>query len=170
MLSPRYLLIPFTLQMVTMTVDEFRYHRRRALPRWERFGHPLDTLTVLLCLAWLLLAAPSRAATAVYAGLCLLSCLSVIKDEGVHQRCCTAGEHAVHAVLFILHPLVLLCAGLLWPLMYGPAGALPWLRHEGYEKSLLLGYTILTLLFGLYQLIYWNVIWQPTSEDTVTTR
>ena len=165
MLNPRYLLIPFVLQALAMSVDEFRYHRKRPLPRWERVGHPIDTFTVLLCFAWLFLSAPSRAAVAVYTGLCVLSCLSVVKDEDVHQRLCTAGEHRVHAMLFILHPLVLLAAGLLWPGMHGPAHALPWLHHDGSEGALLLGCAALTLLYGFYQLIYWNWIWKPASDS-----
>jgi len=28
-----------------MGVDEFYFHRRRGLPRWERLAHPLDTMT-----------------------------------------------------------------------------------------------------------------------------
>ena len=32
-----------TLQALVMAVDEFYCHYRRELPRWERWGHPLDT-------------------------------------------------------------------------------------------------------------------------------
>jgi hypothetical protein len=57
-ISTRYLLIPVALQMLCMTLDEFYFHWQRELPRWERLGHPLDTLTVLGCYVWLLIVPP----------------------------------------------------------------------------------------------------------------
>ena len=52
-------LIPFVLQMLRMIGDEFYFHRRRTLPRWEWLGHPLDTLSVLLCWSVILLTKPA---------------------------------------------------------------------------------------------------------------
>src|SRR5262245_66006812 len=49
-----FLFFFFPLQMIFIAVDEIHFHRRRGLPRWERLGHPLDTLTVLACFVWLL--------------------------------------------------------------------------------------------------------------------
>ncbi len=46
MLNSIFLFIPFALQTCCMAVDEVHFHRQRGLPRWERLGHPLDTLTV----------------------------------------------------------------------------------------------------------------------------
>jgi hypothetical protein len=80
------LLTPFTLQMICMAVDEIHFHRRRGLPRWERLGHPLDTLTVLACFVWLLTAAPSAFSLSVYVGLSAFSCLFVTKDEPTHSK------------------------------------------------------------------------------------
>jgi hypothetical protein len=168
MLSPRYLIIPFALQMTSMAFDELYYHRRRDFPRWERLGHPLDTATVLACFAWVLFKSPDSSSIGVYVALCVLSCLFVTKDEPVHSRFCDAGEQWLHAVLFLLHPLVLLSAGLLWPAASGSGRSAPWLRYEGYERALMLGVSGMTLVFGLYQLIYWNLIWRPGPEKTQT--
>ena len=41
-------LIPFLAQAIVISVDESVIHNRRDLPRWERSGHPLDTLSVLV--------------------------------------------------------------------------------------------------------------------------
>src|SRR5262245_51416141 len=120
MLNSLFLFIPFLLQMGCMTLDEFHFHRRRGLPRWERVGHPLDTLTALTCFGWLLFTTPSAFSISVYAALSVFSCLFVTKDESVHTKHCGSGEHWLHAMLFILHPLVMLCAGLLW---------LSWRQH-----------------------------------------
>ncbi len=170
MLSARYLLVPFVLQLSAMAADEIGFHWKRRLPRWERIGHPLDTLTVLACFAWLLLYPPNGSSIGIYAGLCVFSCLFVTKDEWVHHHCCTPGEHWLHAVLFILHPLVLLSAGMLWVSMNGSELAPRWLRHDGYERAVLLGNAALTLLFGLYQLVYWNLIWRSPLPDAKTIR
>src|SRR5215471_94772 len=124
------LLTPFPLQMICMAVDEIHFHRRRGLPRWERLGHPLDTLTVLACFVWLLTAAPSA-----------FSCLFVTKDEPTHSKYCSSGDHWLHAMLFILHPLVLLSAGLLWPAWRQQS--LSFIHYNGFEREFLLANTLL---------------------------
>ncbi len=137
-------LVPAGLQALAMVVDEGWYHRRRGLPRWERLGHPLDTLTVALCYAWLVARRPDDPhALAVYVGLALLSCLFVTKDEHVHARVCSPGEHWLHAVLFVLHPIVFLAFGAVW-----------W---AGDSSWILRGQLMLTLAFMAYQLVYWSL-------------
>jgi len=44
------LLIPFGVQAFLIILDEYVFHIKRALPKWERIGHPLDTLSVVVCL------------------------------------------------------------------------------------------------------------------------
>ena len=166
MLNSLFLLTPFILQTFCMAVDEFYFHRRRGLPRWERLGHPLDTLTALACFVWLLSAAPSALSLGVYVGLSVFSCLFVTKDEQVHSKHCHPDEQWLHALLFILHTLVLLSAGLLWPAWRRQT--LSFIRYNGFERKFLLGNTLLTLVFGLYQLVYWNFIWQPATSQKQT--
>jgi hypothetical protein len=140
------LLAPFVIQAAAMLVDEGIYHRRRGLPRWERLGHPADTLTVLACYAWLLWARPSPSHAMAYGALAAFSSLFVTKDEAVHARRCSAGEHWVHALLFLLHPLVFLAAGTLW-----------W---TGRLRPVLVTGAGMTAAFGTYQLLYWNGPWR----------
>jgi 2-polyprenyl-6-hydroxyphenyl methylase / 3-demethylubiquinone-9 3-methyltransferase len=128
-------LIPLALQAVAMIVDEGWYHRKRGLPRWERLGHPLDTLTIVICLAWLV----CGGGLAGYAALAVGSTVFVTKDEPTHARLCCSGEHWLHALLFVLHPLVLL--------------AFTRLPH-----AVLVGQLAVTIAFMLYQLVYWNVV------------
>lgn len=134
-------LVPVALQALAMVVDEGWFHRRRELPRWERIGHPLDTLTIALCLGWLLVA--ESHVLPVYVVLAIVSTLFVTKDEAVHARECGAGEHWLHAVLFALHPIVLAAFALLW-----------W---RG-ERTILAGQLVVTLAFMTYQVVYWNVL------------
>jgi hypothetical protein len=145
---PVLFLVPPALQALAMLGDEGFYHRRRGLPRWERVGHPLDTLTTALAYGWLVLTSPeSPHALAVYVGLCAFSCLFITKDEFVHARLCSAGEGFLHAVLFVLHPIVFLAFGMLW--------------MSGNHAQILRVQLGLTLSFATYQVLYWSVLWKP---------
>jgi len=136
--------IPIAMQALAMAVDEGWFHRRRGLPRWERIGHPLDTLTIALCLAWLsIVPRDAAAALPVYAGLAIASSVFVTKDEPIHARLCTPGEHWLHAMLFVLHPIVLASFAALW-----------WAGH----REVIAVQLALTLAFFGYQVVYWNVV------------
>jgi 2-polyprenyl-6-hydroxyphenyl methylase / 3-demethylubiquinone-9 3-methyltransferase len=135
--------IPIAAQALAMVVDEGWFHRRRGLPRWERIGHPLDTLTIVMCLAWLVITSPSSTTLGVYIGLATFSTLFVTKDEPVHAKLCGAGEHWLHAMLFVLHPIVLAAFGLLW----WCGATTPVVMQLG-----------VAIAFALYQVIYWNVV------------
>lgn len=136
----------FVLQAAAMLVDERVFHRRRGLPRWERIGHPLDTATVLACYAWLLLVPPSRSTAVMYVVLVMFSSAFVTKDEPLHAERCPPREHWLHAILFVLHPMVLLGAGWLW-----------WTAQL---HVLIVAQLVLTAVFGVYQILYWSPRWR----------
>jgi hypothetical protein len=136
--------VPLGIQALVAVADEFYFHRRRGLPRWERIGHPLDTLTVLGCYAVALAVPFTAASLRIYVALAAFSCLFVTKDEFVHAKRCDPFEHWIHALLFVLHPVVLTSMGFLW-------------LKEAWTLMLLQG--ALTLAFGLYQTVYWNTNW-----------
>ena len=85
-----FLLVPFFLQILIISFDEFYFHVRRGLPKWERLGHPLDTLTVLACFCFVLFVPYSPFSLKVYIALALFSCIFVTKDEFVHKEHCPA--------------------------------------------------------------------------------
>lgn len=132
------LLVPIALQAFATAVDEGWYHRARGLPPWERIGHPLDTLTVIATYAWGL----AGGSLGGYVALASFSCLFVTKDEVVHQRVCSPGEHWVHAVLFVLHPIVFVAVALL--------------LRDG-QRAVVAALLALTIAWGLYQTLAWNV-------------
>lgn len=131
------------VQAALMAADEGYFHRRRGLPRWERIGHPLDTLTVAACLAWACVASPTRANVIVYAALAFVSCLFVTKDEFVHRRHCTPAECWLHALLFVVHPVVLAC--FCWAWIDGAA----WVIRAQLA---------LTAALVAYQIVYWSFL------------
>lgn len=143
------------LQGVVMLIDELHFHRRRSLPRWERIGHPVDTASVLCCCLITLFYEPTRDALVVYGALGLASCVLVTKDEFVHAAACEPAEHWLHALLFVLHPLLLIALGLLW---------------VGNARHILLLQTLATAAFGLYQLVYWNLVAAPEARPSRTAR
>ena len=128
-----------------MGVDEW-LHYRRDLPTWERIGHPLDTLTVLFGLLFINYFPYSEEHRMTYIGLCVFSCLFITKDEWVHQKVCIGFEHWLHALLFIVHPLVFLSMGMLWA--------------NDPEDPILNTAPIIVTGFMLYQILRWSIPWR----------
>lgn len=159
--------LPFLIQTIIIGIDEFYFHVRRGLPQWERLGHPLDTLTVLGCFAFVLLVPYSSLYLKIYAGLALFSCIFVTKDEFVHKECCPAAEQWLHALLFLNHPVVLIATALLWPILNGIAlfsWMEPLLIHARFLRTFFLLQVAFASLFFLYQLIYWNILCKKESN------
>ncbi len=137
------MIIPFFLHALLMGVDE-GIHLKRGLKKWERLGHPLDTLSVLVCVLYVLNTPFSESNFYVYLGLAIFSTIFVTKDEWVHARECGAFEQWLHSLLFILHPVLLYCIYVFWSENSFPQ----WFAPMPYGIA----------LFGLYQLVYWNVV------------
>lgn len=132
---------PFLLQALAMMFDEFYFHHRRGLPSWERIGHPIDTVSVLVCYIYVLVQPYDSNELWIYITLCGISCLLITKDEFVHTRECEASENWLHALLFVLHPISFLSAGLLWQ-----QNDLDFLKIQ----------TLLISFFLIYQILYWG--------------
>jgi len=161
------LIAPLVVQAVAMAFDELHFHRKRGLPAWERIGHPLDTLTVLACIGWALVARPTPGHLAVYATLAIASCLFITKDEIVHARSCTPGEHWLHALLFTVHPLSLGSIALLWPSLQPPAaGWASVVPRIASAPLIALGQLVVTGSFCVYQAVYWNIPWLKRAPAT----
>jgi uncharacterized membrane protein len=162
MLSSRILILPFALQAICMAIDELYFHRRRVLAKWERMGHPLDTLTVFISLLWLILTQPNSTNLSVYAILAIFSTIFITKDEWQHQQYCAAGEHWLHALLFILHPLVFIAAAILRH-ANSPGEIRNFFSFEGWEINQLIVACLMILGCGIYQLLYWNFRWRTSK-------
>ncbi len=156
-------LVPFVLQVIVILFDEGYFHLRRGLPKWERIGHPLDTLTVILCMGYVLFVPFSFQNLLIYAALATFSTVFVTKDEFVHKEHCPAAEIWLHALLFTLHPITLISAGFIWPVVQG-AEVATWITSWLSAKEPLLLFLrmqmALMTLFMLYQIIYWNWVWK----------
>jgi len=161
-------LLPFLFQAVAIAFDEVYFHWKRGLPRWERIGHPLDTLSVLLSLSFVLFVPFSMKTLTFYILLAAFSCALVTKDEFVHKEHCSGAENWLHAVLFILHPITLTSAGLIWPVIQ-EIEVSPWLaswltEKESLRRFLHLQFAMMTL-FMFYQIVFWNFLWKEKPEQ-----
>jgi hypothetical protein len=156
-------LLPFIFQAIVIAIDEGYFHYRRGLPTWERIGHPIDTFSVLLCMGFVLFIPFSSKALSIYIGLSIFSSLLITKDEFIHKHHSPAAENWLHALLFVLHPITLICAGFIWPVVQGVPVA-PWIARWLSAKPLLLpflwGQFGAMALFMIYQIVFWNVIWK----------
>lgn len=157
------ILFPFVLQALAIAFDEGYFHIRRGLPKWERIGHPLDTISVLSCMGYVLFIPFSTKALLFYCALSLFSSFLVTKDEFVHKEHCPAAENWLHAVLFVLHPITLISAGLIWPITQGVEVA-PWLANflnvpEQLAFFLKMQFAMMSA-FLIYQIVFWNIIWR----------
>jgi hypothetical protein len=154
----------FLAHSAAMLVDELWFHRKRGLPRWERWGHPADTLTVLVCYAVALLLPPTRGNLAVYLGAAAFSTVFVTKDEWIHARRCGGGEMWLHAFLFVLHPVLLALMGL-QAYRIGPAGAPAAAASASADDGRIFFHAflqtqgLLISAFLLWQILYWNGPW-----------
>jgi phosphatidylserine synthase len=144
-----YLYLPFILQGIVMSIDE-SIHKKRGLGLWERMGHPLDSLTVFVSLSFLALNKVSEDNMTIYVFLCLFSCLFITKDEFIHSKECSAFENWLHAVLFILHPMIFIASGILWK--YYPT------------DEFLSVQPIVVGIFMIYQLCRWSIPWKEFSR------
>lgn len=135
-------LIASGIQGAAILFDEFFFHHRRGLPRWERLGHPLDTMSVIACLLFLVFVDRTPTTEMVYYVIASASCLLVTKDEWIHRKLCSAEEMWLHAILFIMHPLVLFTGMAEWetnrPLILAASGGI--------------------FVFLVYQIVYWNFV------------
>lgn len=139
------------LQSLAMAWDEFVCHRERRLGFWESAGHVADSACYAIPLAIAAWAPPSGAWRAAFVGSAAFSCALITKDEWIHSAECPPSEHWVHSVLFVLHPCVLIPAGLLWT-----RGQSPALRSV--LPPLVLG-------FGAYQAVYWLALGRHRQDE-----
>jgi hypothetical protein len=153
------LYLPFVLQGLVMVVDEFVIHEKRGLPPWERYGHPLDTFSVLAAFLFLLNFSWSPENQNIYLGICVFSCLFITKDEFIHYDKSSALEHWLHSLLFLLHPVSFWCAGLIW--------------KEDPGNDFLRIQSVVIFTFMLYQMLRWSSLWpmlttrstKPSEKD-----
>lgn len=141
-----FLFTPFILQAVAMVFDELYFHNKRGLGLWEKIGHPLDTLTVIICFGFITTNTYSENNLYIYTGLAFFSSVFVTKDEFVHTELCEARENWLHAFLFILHPMSFFGAAYMW-------------KNDLY-MNFIAGQLVILAIVMFYQIFYWSISWK----------
>jgi 2-polyprenyl-6-hydroxyphenyl methylase/3-demethylubiquinone-9 3-methyltransferase len=147
------LFLPLVLQAIVMAFDEIYFHRKRGLGRWERLGHPIDSLSFAICvlIAFLNVGQIENVRT-LYILACAVSCLVITKDEFVHAKECDGIENWLHSLLFVLHPICLFSI---------------WLLAADGSGTALLGLLVGVLGFMAYQILYWNILQAKVSHPQI---
>ena len=129
----------WVLQGILMFWDEFYFHHKRRLGKWESIGHPVDTFSFLACFLYPLFFTNE----VTFFILAIISSLIITKDEWVHSKQCLATENWLHAVLFVVHPIAL--------------GALYFAWMNNFFEIIKIQ-SVIIFIFGIYQVTYWNLI------------
>ncbi len=145
-----FLFTPFILQAIAMIFDELYFHKKRGLGLWEKLGHPLDTLTVIVCFAYIITNTYSENNLYIFMGLSFFSSVFVTKDEFVHTELCDAKENWLHAFLFILHPICFISAAYLW--------------KNNLYMNFIIGQLVLLTIVMFYQIFYWSLSWKKQQH------
>ncbi len=133
--------ISILTQGTLLLVDEFYFHWKRRLPKWERWGHPVDTFFFLVPMGIVSFCPPHPAWQITYFAVSIVSSLVITKDEWVHRERSSSAEQWLHSLLFMLHPVILISAFFLW--------------SRGVQ-SIFLWVFGFVFIFWVYQIIFWN--------------
>ena len=154
------LISPFLLQGLAISFDEFYFHHKRGLGWWERLGHPLDTIALLICYSFSQNSAPSSENILIFIFLSIFSSLLITKDEFVHNAECGPMEQWLHSILFIIHPVNLIVLGLVWTNSLSLN-----LENLILINNLIKGQFIFMCLFLSYQILYWSIPWKKIITE-----
>lgn len=149
-----------------MLFDEFFFHHKRKLPKWERIGHPIDTLFFILCYCIIIFLPISNTTILLYFIFSVLSCLIITKDEFIHLKNCCTYEQYLHAILFVLHPIILIVLFCSWVNFSTTELVIFRQINLPHLKYLIAAQFGLAVIFFFYQIIYWNIIFKDEKNVT----
>src|SRR5688500_10107994 len=112
-------LVLYGIYTIFMGWNELYFHRKRVLEKWEKTRKALVTFSLTLCLAITLFVPYEEEWKWLFFAAAGFSILVTIKDEFRKQKTDRGREEGTHAVLFMLHPLVLILMVVLWPFLEG---------------------------------------------------
>jgi hypothetical protein len=149
------ILAPFLVQGLAITFDEFYFHHKRGLGWWERLGHPVDTLAILICYLFIQYFLPTTQNILIFIILSIFSTLIITKDEFVHNLECGQAEQWLHSILFVIHPITLMILGLTWTNSLALS-----IENIKVFNFFIKGQIIFICLFMSFQILYWSIPWK----------
>lgn len=152
-----FLLSMMVIQVILFNVDEYYFHRKRGLVKQEVISAIVDGALYLIPLLIAIFLPFNSLWQKLYIGFAMISCLSIAKNECFYPSL-TAPERVVHALLYILHPVMLYTFYISWEQNYFTTMINFWMIQIIYMA---LGAKTLT-----YQIIYWNYVHQKPEAET----
>ena len=119
-------LLLFTVFLSLHALDERLCHGGRGLSRVERAGRVADLLLWLALHGLVIFAVFTPARGALYAGLATGALLFMTRDEW-RGRTCPPREAGLHALQYLLSPVLLLTLGAMWPVIDGVSTVVGWM-------------------------------------------
>jgi O-antigen/teichoic acid export membrane protein len=147
-----------------MCLDEFYFHHKRKLPKWERLGHPVDTLFFFSCFLIVLFFPMTKLTVILFFILSFISSLIIVKDEFIHAKCCCIKENYLHALLFVFHPILLIILFLSWSSFTNSYFSGLENFNSIIVKNIIYFQFVTTVLFFIYQIVFWNFIYKEKSK------
>ncbi|MCO4794186.1 MAG: hypothetical protein KC493_10755 [Bacteriovoracaceae bacterium] len=137
-------------------IDEFKFHKKRGLKKVELINALFDGALFIGALIIPLFTTYSYWWEKLYIAMCICSCLSIIKNEFFYKGL-EIGERVTHALLYVLHPVILFAYYDGWKVNY--------FDNHYYVWMIQLLYVFLGVQAITYQIIYWNYIHDDNSSN-----
>ena len=144
-----FITITTVLHATLFYIDEYILNKKRGLTQIEINSALADGVLYLTLVGMTLFAPYNHVTKYIYLGLCLVSCLSIIKNEWLYPQLDKL-ERLIHAGLYVLHPLILYAFYLSWQQQFFSTEMTYWMIQ--------LCYFILGFKAMAYHVIYWNYI------------
>jgi hypothetical protein len=107
----------FAVYGLILFIDEFAFHRRKGLA--ERRSQALDTFWMAACAGVVSFVEYGDMPRLVFGGLSLISMIWMTRNQFEHARHATPGEHYLHSLQFVLHPILLITLMAVWQFIDG---------------------------------------------------
>lgn len=146
-----------TLHALVFFYDEYILHKKRVLSQKEVNSGLIDGLLFLSTVAMTLFTTYTKQLGYLYIALGFLSCLAILKHELFLPSDISPKERLVHAILYVLHPLILYAFYTSWKMNFFATNLTYWMLQLGYFA---LGFKAIS-----YHVIYWNYIYERNPKN-----
>ena len=137
-------------------MDEHIFHRERGLSPSEIKSGMFDGILFVLTVGLTIFSTYSTGLAYLYITLASLSCLSIIKHEYFYPDYLSKRERITHALLYIIHPLILYAFYNSWKSNLFDENLMYWMLQ--------LAYFALAFKSASFYIIYWNYVYERDRE------
>ena len=157
----------FAIYFGLYAADELVFHRKRGLHPTARWGHPTDLLLLAACAAYTLIVPYGDLTKIPFGILALFALISPLKDERLHAGKTDGSEQLVHAIRYMLQPLVIIMLGGLWPFLLGVNFMVGMMLPFDPEslRPVFGGFAFACVALAIFQFTYWMVLRKDAAPE-----